>query len=65
MPCQYCGIDNAAADDDAANGVSPSSPYCPTCEPLMREAFALLLAGLADLFAAQREQEAAEKQAAA
>jgi hypothetical protein len=55
MTCQYCG--QQETDDDAA--------YCATCLPLLREAVALLLAGLADLFAAQREQEAAEKQAAA
>lgn len=71
MTCQYCGANAAAADDDAAengaypNGVYPANAYCPECEPLMREAAKLLFAGLADLFAAQREQEAAERKAAA
>jgi hypothetical protein len=47
MKCAYCGLHDATADSD----------YCAGCEGPMREAFALLFAGLAELFLADREQE--------
>jgi hypothetical protein len=50
--CEYCGLYEAPDDSD----------YCLSCQELMRQAFALLFAGLTDLFAAHREQEAAEKE---
>lgn len=54
MTCAYCGLKDAA--DDAE--------YCPECEKVMREAARLLFAGLAELFRAEREQQAAERNAA-
>lgn len=50
--CEYCGLRDAPDDSD----------YCDACREPMRQAFALLFAGLAELFAAHREQEAAEKE---
>jgi hypothetical protein len=47
MKCAYCDLHDATADSD----------YCADCREPMREAFALLFAGLAELFLAHREQE--------
>jgi hypothetical protein len=52
--CEYCGLHDAPEDSD----------FCDACREPMREAFALLFAGLAELFAAHREQEAAEREVA-
>lgn len=52
MKCRYCGLHDAPSDTEC----------CPDCAPHAREAFALLLAGLAELFRARREREAAEKE---
>jgi hypothetical protein len=54
MKCAYCELHDATPDSD----------YCADCREPMREAFALLFAGLAELFAAHREQEAAEREVA-
>jgi hypothetical protein len=54
MTCEHCGV------NDAPDGFCS----CDACLEPMREAAALLFAGLAELFQAAREQEAAEKEAA-
>lgn len=53
--CERCHVNDAP----------PNCFYCDDCIEPMREAFALLFAGLADLFRAEREQEATEKEVAA
>ena len=54
MKCLYCQVHDA----------EPDSEYCADCEEPMREAMRLLFAGLAELFAAHRAQEEAERNAA-